>query len=167
LLSTTTRKTAHVVARSGTCSTNSRRSRAHSGDRSVRFSDDRWPRRNPTEGVGAAGFLFGFAIALRLSIDNIVEPIVLGEAARLHPVVVIISCVCGAILFGVVGLLIAVPMAVCIKVTLRQYYAEPIVDSLRGPGPGSATDALDQQDQAPEKQHGAADERVETGKINR
>ena len=24
-------------------------SRAHSGDRSVRFSDDRWPRRNPTE----------------------------------------------------------------------------------------------------------------------
>jgi predicted PurR-regulated permease PerM len=56
-------------------------------------------------GVGAAGFLFGFAIALRLSIDNIVGPIVLGEAARLHPVVVIISFVCGAILFGVVGLL--------------------------------------------------------------
>lgn len=79
-------------------------------------------------GIVAAAFLFGFAIALRLSIDNVVGPIVLGEAARIHPVVVIISFVCGAILFGVVGLLIAVPVAVCIKVTLQQYYAEPIAD---------------------------------------
>jgi predicted PurR-regulated permease PerM len=80
-------------------------------------------------GIWAAAFLFAFAIALRLSIDNVVGPIVLGEAARIHPVVVIISFVCGAILFGVVGLLIAVPVAVCIKVTLEQYYAEPIADS--------------------------------------
>jgi predicted PurR-regulated permease PerM len=79
-------------------------------------------------GIWEAGFLFGFAIGLRLSIDNLVGPIVLGEAARLHPVVIIISFVCGAILFGVVGLLIAVPVAVCIKITLQHYYAEPIVD---------------------------------------
>jgi predicted PurR-regulated permease PerM len=77
-------------------------------------------------GIWAAAFLFGFAIALRLSIDNLVGPIVLGEAARIHPVIVIISFVCGAILFGVVGLLIAVPVAVCIKTTLEHYYAEPI-----------------------------------------
>jgi predicted PurR-regulated permease PerM len=77
-------------------------------------------------GIVAAALLFGFAIALRLSIDNVVGPIVLGEAARIHPVVVIISFVCGAILFGVVGLLLAVPIAVCIKITLEQYYAEPI-----------------------------------------
>ena len=70
--------------------------------------------------------LIGFAIALRLSIDNLVGPLVLGEAARIHPVVVIISFVCGAILFGVVGLLIAVPVAVCIKITLEHYYAEPV-----------------------------------------
>jgi predicted PurR-regulated permease PerM len=77
-------------------------------------------------GIVAAALLFGFAIALRLSIDNVVGPIVLGEAARIHPVVVIISFVCGAILFGVVGLLIAVPIAVCIKITLQNYYAEPV-----------------------------------------
>lgn len=79
-------------------------------------------------GIWAAAFLFGFAIALRLSIDNVIGPIVLGEAARIHPIVVIMSFVCGVILFGVVGLLIAVPVAVCIKVTLEQYYAEPIAD---------------------------------------
>ena len=77
-------------------------------------------------GIAAAALLFGFAIALRLSIDNLVGPLVLGEAARIHPVVVIISFVCGAILFGVVGLLIAVPVAVCIKITLEHYYAEAV-----------------------------------------
>jgi predicted PurR-regulated permease PerM len=80
-------------------------------------------------GIWAAAFLFGFAIALRLSIDNVVGPIVLGEAAQIHPVVVIMSFVCGAILFGVVGLVVAVPVAVCIKVTLEQYYPEPIAHS--------------------------------------
>jgi len=74
----------------------------------------------------AAALLMGFVLALRLSIDNIIGPIVLGHAARLHPVVVIAGFVCGAMLFGVVGLLLAVPMAVCIKIALEHYYAEPI-----------------------------------------
>ena len=39
------------------------------------------------------------------------------------------SFVCDAILFGVAGVLIAMPVAVCIKVTLQQYYAEPIAGS--------------------------------------
>ena len=74
----------------------------------------------------AAALLMGFVLALRLSIDNIIGPIVLGHAARLHPVVVIAGFVGGAMLFGVVGLLLAVPMAVCIKIALEHYYAEPI-----------------------------------------
>jgi predicted PurR-regulated permease PerM len=75
--------------------------------------------------IGAA-LLMGFVLALRLSIDNLVGPIVLGQAARLHPVVVITGFVFGAMLFGVVGLLLAVPTAVCIKIALEHYYAEPI-----------------------------------------
>jgi predicted PurR-regulated permease PerM len=82
-------------------------------------------------GIVEAALLFGFAIGLRLSIDNLVGPIVLGEAARIHPVIIIISFVCGAILFGVVGLLIAVPIAVCIKITLQHYYAEPVARETR------------------------------------
>jgi predicted PurR-regulated permease PerM len=74
----------------------------------------------------AAALLMGFVLALRLSIDNIVGPIVLGQAARLHPVVVIAGFVCGAMLFGVVGLLLAVPTTVCIIIALEHYYAEPI-----------------------------------------
>jgi predicted PurR-regulated permease PerM len=74
----------------------------------------------------SAVFLMGFAIGLRLSIDNLVGPLVLGQAARLHPVVVIMAFACGAMLFGIVGLLLAVPVAACIKITLAHYYAEPV-----------------------------------------
>ncbi len=74
----------------------------------------------------SAASLMVFAIALRLSIDNLAGPLLLGQAARIHPVVVIGSFVCGAMLFGIVGLLLAVPTAVIIKTALEHYYAEPI-----------------------------------------
>jgi predicted PurR-regulated permease PerM len=76
--------------------------------------------------IAGALSLIGFVIALRLSIDNLVGPLVLGQATRLHPVVIIAAFVCGAMLFGVVGLLLAVPSAVCIKLALEHYYAEPV-----------------------------------------
>src|SRR5204862_3810950 len=63
-----------------------------------------------------AALLVGFVIGLRLSIDNIVGPLVLGQAARLHPVVIIAGFVCGAMLFRVLGLLLAVPAAMCVKI---------------------------------------------------
>lgn len=80
----------------------------------------------------AIATLVAFAIALRLSIDNLVGPLVLGKAGRIHPVVVIFCFVSGAMLFGVIGLLLAVPTAVCLRITLQHYYAEPI----REPDPG-------------------------------
>jgi predicted PurR-regulated permease PerM len=82
--------------------------------------------------LAGAALLMGFVLFLRLSIDNLVGPLVLGQAARLHPVVIIAGFVCGAMLFGVVGLLLAVPAAVCIKLTLEHYYAEPIRQDEKG-----------------------------------
>jgi predicted PurR-regulated permease PerM len=76
--------------------------------------------------LAGAALLMAFVLFLRLSIDNLVGALVLGQAARLHPVVIIAGFVCGAMLFGVVGLLLAVPAAVCIKIILEHYYAEPI-----------------------------------------
>jgi predicted PurR-regulated permease PerM len=75
--------------------------------------------------LGMAG-LGVFAIGLRLSIDQIVGPLVLGRAARLHPVVIIFAFLSGAALFGVIGLLLAVPFAAALKIVVTMYYAEPI-----------------------------------------
>ena len=78
------------------------------------------------QGTFAAIFLMVYAIVLRLSIDNLVGPLALGRAVTVHPVVVIFGFVIGAMLFGVIGLLLAVPTAACIKLILEHYYAEPI-----------------------------------------
>ncbi len=66
----------------------------------------------------------GYAIALRLSIDQLVGPLVLGNAARVHPVVVIFCFLVGGALFGIVGMILAVPIALLVKVTLAVLYQE-------------------------------------------
>jgi len=66
----------------------------------------------------------GYATALRLSIDQLVGPIVLGNAARVHPVVVIFCFLAGGALFGIVGMILAVPIALLVKVALSVHYRE-------------------------------------------
>ena len=66
----------------------------------------------------------GYATVLRLSIDQLVGPIVLGNAARVHPVVVIFCFLAGGTLFGMVGMILAVPAALLVKVTLSVLYRE-------------------------------------------
>jgi predicted PurR-regulated permease PerM len=65
-----------------------------------------------------------YATSLRLSIDQLVGPIALGNAARVHPVVVIFCLLAGGTLFGVVGMILAVPAALLVKVTLSVIYRE-------------------------------------------
>lgn len=66
-----------------------------------------------------------YAIALRLSIDQVVGPIVLGRAGRIHPTLVMFCFLAGGALFGVVGVLLAVPAALSVRVTLETIYEEP------------------------------------------
>jgi len=66
-----------------------------------------------------------YAMALRISIDQFFGPIVLGRAARVRPVVVIFCFLTGAILFGAVGVVLAVPVALTIKVVLGSLYDDP------------------------------------------
>ncbi len=67
-----------------------------------------------------------WAIGLRLSIDNLVGPMALGKAVTVHPIVIIFGFVVGSMLFGIIGLLLAVPAAACITIILQYYYSEPI-----------------------------------------
>src|SRR5439155_26707689 len=63
-----------------------------------------------------------FALALRLSIDQLVGPLVLGRAVRLHQVVVIFAFFAGGVLFGALGVLLAIPVAAIIKIALKNHY---------------------------------------------
>jgi predicted PurR-regulated permease PerM len=66
-----------------------------------------------------------YATALRVSIDQLLAPVVLGAAARLHPVAVIFCLVTGGTLFGIAGIILAVPAALVVRATLAILYDEP------------------------------------------
>jgi predicted PurR-regulated permease PerM len=74
------------------------------------------------------GPIIGYAVyaaVLRLSIDQILGPLALGTAARVHPVLVIFCFLCGGALFGIAGVVLAVPSALVIRTTLAILYDEP------------------------------------------
>lgn len=67
-----------------------------------------------------------YATALRISIDQLFGPLALGTAARLHPVLIIFGFLAGGVLFGMIGVIMAVPVALTVKVTLTLLYDEPV-----------------------------------------
>jgi predicted PurR-regulated permease PerM len=72
------------------------------------------------------------AVALAELLKNVVyEPVVLGGAVKLHPIVVVIGVLGGAILFGPVGMLLAIPTITVFKVfvssTARQLKAHGLL----------------------------------------
>jgi predicted PurR-regulated permease PerM len=63
-----------------------------------------------------------YATMLRVSIDQFLAPIVLGRASNIHPTLVIFCFAAGGILFGFAGVILAVPVALSIKVVLETIY---------------------------------------------
>jgi predicted PurR-regulated permease PerM len=61
-----------------------------------------------------------FYLALRFSIDQVIGPIVLGNAVTLSPIVVLFAFLAGGTLFGFLGLLFAVPAAAIFKIVLDE-----------------------------------------------
>jgi predicted PurR-regulated permease PerM len=65
-----------------------------------------------------------YAVLLRLSIDQIVAPLVLGSAANVHPVLIIFCFLTGAVLLGIPGVILAVPVALTVKAALATLYGD-------------------------------------------
>ena len=65
-----------------------------------------------------------YATALRLSIDQFFGPIVLGRAALLSPVTIIFCFLSGGILYGISGVILSVPVALSMRITLKTIYGD-------------------------------------------
>jgi predicted PurR-regulated permease PerM len=63
-----------------------------------------------------------FAIALRLVIDQVVGPVVLGRAAQIPAVVVMFAFLAGGALYGFLGVVLAIPVAAAVKIVLAEIY---------------------------------------------
>jgi predicted PurR-regulated permease PerM len=67
-----------------------------------------------------------YVTILRLSIDQIVGPIVLGRAAHVHPVLIIFCFLAGGVVLGIPGAIMAVPVALIVKITLATLYGDEV-----------------------------------------
>jgi predicted PurR-regulated permease PerM len=69
-----------------------------------------------SNGFVVALIALGAAILVMQLEGNFFSPLLLGRAVRVHPLAVVLSLACGAIIAGVFGALIAVPLVACLNV---------------------------------------------------
>ena len=55
--------------------------------------------------------------------DYVVQPLVYGRAVKVNPIVTIVAVLMGAALLGVLGALLAIPIAAAIQIVLRDWWA--------------------------------------------
>ena len=67
-----------------------------------------------TKGVGVALLVLLLIVVVQQLEGHILTPILLGRATELHPLAVIVSLTAGAVLFGIVGAFLSVPIAASI-----------------------------------------------------
>jgi len=75
-------------------------------------------------GIGSIFAYAAYATLLRLSIDQLFGPIVLGRAAHVHPVLIIFCFLAGGVVLGIAGIILAVPVALLVKSTLATIYGD-------------------------------------------
>ncbi|MGE0142755.1 MAG: AI-2E family transporter, partial [Planctomycetota bacterium] len=69
--------------------------------------------------------------AVQMLIGQLLEPKLMGRSLDLHPVAVLLGLVFWGMLWGLVGVLLAVPMTSAIKIVLVEMgYTQPIADLL-------------------------------------
>jgi predicted PurR-regulated permease PerM len=69
--------------------------------------------------------------------NNVLQPFIFKRTVNVHPLAVIVAILAGSSLLGVVGALVAIPVAAAIQITLREFYGEePDADAgLEAPEP--------------------------------
>jgi len=65
----------------------------------------------------------GFIIVWQRFEDYVIQPMVYGKALRVNPIVTIVSVLAGASLLGILGALLAIPIAAAIQIVLRDWWA--------------------------------------------
>jgi predicted PurR-regulated permease PerM len=89
-----------------------------------------------TQGFGTALFVLLWIIGIHQLEANLLNPKIMGDQAKIHPVLVVFSLLAGEHAFGILGALLAVPvMSVAQTLFLhwRSYalgYGEPATDSI-------------------------------------
>jgi predicted PurR-regulated permease PerM len=77
-----------------------------------------------------------FVIVYQQVENSVLQPLVYRRAVNLHPLAVIVAILIGSTLLGVLGALVAIPIAAAIQITLKDIWANrrsPVVDAAGSP----------------------------------
>jgi len=81
--------------------------------------------------------------AIHLTIGNLIAPRLMGRGVELHPVTVLLALAFWGLLWGIVGMVLAVPIVAVMRIVLGRYgTTRPLAELLTGrlPGTGAAAD---------------------------
>ena len=75
-----------------------------------------------SDGVGLAALVLLVLVVVQQLDNQVISPLVMGRNVRLHPLVVLLALVIAGTVYGVLGLLIAVPSVAAASVLARHYW---------------------------------------------
>jgi predicted PurR-regulated permease PerM len=88
-----------------------------------------------SDGFVKALAVLGVVILVQQLESNFLQPVVVGRYVQLHPAAVLLAVGVGAVLYGVAGALLAVPLTAALSVVLGRHRAQPevevVIDNLR------------------------------------
>jgi predicted PurR-regulated permease PerM len=77
-----------------------------------------------TNGIGTALAVAAAVIVVQQLEGNILQPAIMGKAVKLHPLVIILALAIGGIQAGIIGAVLAVPVAAVIWTTVKSWNAD-------------------------------------------
>jgi putative heme transporter len=81
-----------------------------------------------SDGFVKALAVLGVVILVQQLESNFLQPVVVGRYVQLHPAAVVLAVGAGAVLYGVAGALLAVPLTAALSVVLGRHRAQPQVE---------------------------------------
>ncbi|MBZ0165913.1 MAG: AI-2E family transporter [Candidatus Omnitrophica bacterium] len=77
--------------------------------------------------------VFAIPCVIQLSIGNILQPKIMGESLELHPIVILMSLIFFGMMWGIVGMFLASPIAAVVKIVLEKIeYTQAIAQLMSG-----------------------------------
>jgi predicted PurR-regulated permease PerM len=84
-----------------------------------------------------ATIVYGIFLILYQQVENnVLQPFIFKRTVNVHPLAVIVAILAGSAVLGIVGALVAIPVAAAIQIMLREFYGEE-------PDPGAGLGAPD------------------------
>jgi AI-2 transport protein TqsA len=76
--------------------------------------------------------------AIHLTIGNLIAPRLMGRGVELHPVTVLLALAFWGLLWGIVGMVLAVPIVAVVRIVLGRFgTTRPVAELLAGRLPGT------------------------------